>query len=149
MHANRIHQRTVVVLSTTTVVVALLGVTSAAAASSGATWQGRVVIHCDGHARFGPPGPVHGQCTITGALTDRGSFTDDAVPCANPHVSHRQREERHDPDRGLPQARQLDAPRRNEGVPRPSCRGWESSNIPCNGPGPRFAPITMVGTVSQ
>ena len=152
MQANRIDERTLVVLATTTVAIALLGVTSAAAAPSGATGvaaQGRVVIHCDARARFGPGGSLHGQCTITGAITDHGSFADNALPCANPHVrtvNARKGTIRIEVYRKRGNWMLLGGTKAYRGL---RGHGWESSNIPCKGPGPGTTPIKMVGTVSQ
>jgi hypothetical protein len=155
----QIHERTLVVLATTTVAVALLGVTSAAAASSDATGgaaHGRVVFHCDPYARLGPPGPpgalrrpVHGQCTITGAIADRGRFADNALPCANPHVrtvNARKGTIRIEVYRKRGNWMLLGGTKAYRGL---RGHGWESSNIRCKGPGPRTTPIKMVGTVSH
>ena len=55
-------------------------------AGGSAAVRGRVVIDCSGGMRFGPPGPAHGRCTITGAITDRGWFRDGDVRWVHPHI---------------------------------------------------------------
>jgi hypothetical protein len=64
---------------------AMAAATETAVAGSSGDVRGRVVIDCVGGMRFGPPGPAHGRCTITGAITDRGWFKDDAVRVIHPH----------------------------------------------------------------
>jgi hypothetical protein len=66
-----------------------VGAASAAmdlSAGSVAAVQDRVVIRCEGKMRNGPPGPAHGRCAITGAITDRGRFLDSETLYVNPHV---------------------------------------------------------------
>lgn len=63
------------------------------AACAGVTWaaspamRGSVSITCEGGL---PPKPLdqaaRGRCTISGALTDAGTFTDNAPPFVTPHV---------------------------------------------------------------
>jgi hypothetical protein len=72
--------------------LAVHGGTSAAATdASGADRSeavlGRVVIDCDGGRRTMPPWPpARGRCTVSGAITDRGKFVDDAILRVQPHV---------------------------------------------------------------
>jgi hypothetical protein len=66
-----------------------VGSTPAAAKSDGAPAgegrAGRVVFECDGQAHFPKPRP-RGHCTVSGVITDRGKFADDAPLGVNPHV---------------------------------------------------------------
>ena len=152
MQANRISKRTAVVLFSAAVAVWLLAVASAAAVSSGVTGaasQGRVVFECEGHARFGPPGPVHGSCSITGAIRDRGSFVDDARPCDNPHLRTVRAGKgtiRLEVYRRRGSWMILGGTKAYRGL---RGHGWESNDIPCKGPGPRSTAIMMVGTTSR
>ena len=66
-----------------------VGATAAAAESdsapAGEGKAGRVVFECDGRAHFSKPLP-RGHCTVSGVITDRGRFADDAPLGVNPHV---------------------------------------------------------------
>jgi hypothetical protein len=63
------------------------GLTTAAPDASGASsLRGRVVIDCEGaQGPRGPGRPPRGRCTVTGAITDRGKFLDDARLSVHPH----------------------------------------------------------------
>jgi hypothetical protein len=83
-------------ISTIAVVVSLglaaqVGASTAATDTSGASSSeallGRVVIDCQGVRRTSPPRPpARGRCTVSGAITDRGKFVDDAILRVQPHV---------------------------------------------------------------
>ena len=67
-----------------------VGSTPAEAESDGAPAgegkAGRVVFECDGQVHFPKPRLPRGHCTVSGAITDRGKFADDASLGVNPHV---------------------------------------------------------------
>ena len=67
-----------------------VGSTPAAAESDSALTgegkAGRVVFECDGQVHFPKPRLPRGHCTVSGAITDRGKFADDASLGVNPHV---------------------------------------------------------------
>ena len=68
-----------------------VGMTAAATDTTGASGsealRGRVVIDCEGTRRtMPPPPPARGRCTVSGAITDRGKFVDDAILRVQPHV---------------------------------------------------------------
>jgi hypothetical protein len=55
-------------------------------ASARGAVRGRVVIDCEGGRRtMPPPPPARGRCTVSGAITDRGKFVDDAILRVQPH----------------------------------------------------------------
>ena len=136
-----------------------VGVTAAAsersgAGSSEAALRGRVVIECDGvQRRMHPAAPPHGRCTVSGVITDRGTFFDDDFLRNNPHVRtfvgakgtiqmsvYRERRGHWTIIKGTKAYAGLRG------------RGRESSTGPCPGPvGPVGCAIslTMTGTVSQ
>jgi hypothetical protein len=60
--------------------------TDTSAASSSEALRGRVVIDCQGVRRIPPTPPARGRCTVSGAITDRGKFVDDASLRVQPHV---------------------------------------------------------------
>jgi hypothetical protein len=67
-----------------------VGVTAAATETSGPSsseaLRGRVVIDCEGGRRTMPPRPwASGRCAVSGAITDRGKFVDDAILRVQPH----------------------------------------------------------------
>ena len=132
------------------VVFAVIGATADISRSAAPTHNGKVVFQCDARAGAGPPTPVGGQCTITGTIADRGSFVDDALPCANPHVrtvKARRGTIRIEVYRKRGSWLILGGTRAYRGL---RGQGWEASNIPCRGPGLSvIAPIRMVGTVSR
>ena len=126
-------------------VFALVG----AAGGGSPTHNGKVVIDCDGAARFGPPSPHWGQCSITGAISDHGSFVDSAVLCVTPHVrvlSARNGTIRIQVYRRRGNWVILGGTRAYAGL---RGRGWESNSGRCRGAGPTPITIKMVGTVSQ
>lgn len=84
---------TVGVVATTGLVLllALRAVSTGAATgkygeASGTLVPREVLIACEGRARFGPPGAAHGDCRISGAITDRGRFFDSAPLRVHPHL---------------------------------------------------------------
>ena len=67
-----------------------VGSTPAAAESdsapAGEGRAGRVVFECDGQVHFPKPRQPRGRCAVSGVITDRGRFADDAPLGVNPHV---------------------------------------------------------------
>jgi hypothetical protein len=128
--------------------------TNTSAASSSEALRGRVVIDCQGTRRTTfPPPPARGRCTVSGAITDRGKFVDDAILRVHPHgrtvfgakgtiVFSVYGERGH--------WRIIDGTRAYAGL---RGRGWESParNWESTGPCPVGCPFdfTMTGTVSQ
>jgi hypothetical protein len=124
--------------------VATASATSPSRATDADAVRGRVVISCTGTARFGPPGPVHGYCTIRGAIVDRGRFADDSL--RNPHdrvIAARKGTIRLSVYNERGNWEVNDGTRAYEGL---LGRGWEANSGRCRRPGCRIS-ITMHGRV--
>ena len=94
MPSTRIHNLgavgLVVTVSLLLVLAAQAGVTTTATGTSSASasgaFRGRVVIDCQGTRKTTfPPPPARGRCTVSGAITERGKFVDDAILRVHPH----------------------------------------------------------------
>jgi hypothetical protein len=80
-------RRRLLVLATTALVVIVVTASGFATARSlffGSA--GRIVFECDGQVHFPQPRLPRGHCTVSGVITDRGKFADDAPLGVNPHV---------------------------------------------------------------
>jgi hypothetical protein len=128
-----------------------VGATTAATDTSGESsteaFRGRVVIHCQGRMRFGPPGPAGGRCTVSGAFTDRGWFVDSDLLHVHPHVRTlrlRKGTIEFSVYRERGHWRIIKGTKAYAGL---RGRGWESLSAPCCPR--RTISLTMTGTVSQ
>ena len=140
-----------IVAGLSVVLAAHAGLTAAATDTggerSGEALRGRVVIDCSGGRRFGPPGPASGRCTVSGAITDRGSFVESDDFRVRPRVrTLRLRKGTIEfsvfEERG--RWRIIDG---TKVYARLRGRGWESSSFCAGSPGPCHIAITMTGTI--
>jgi hypothetical protein len=68
------------------VAVGLLLATASSAGGAGPL-RGRLVLECDGIVRtMHPARPARGHCTVSGAITDQGTFVDSGMPGVHPHA---------------------------------------------------------------
>jgi hypothetical protein len=143
-----------IVAGLSVVLAAYAGMTAAATKAGGersgeAALRGRVVIDCSGGRRFGPPGPASGRCTVSGAITDRGSFVESDSFRVRPRVRTLRLR------RGTIDFSVLEQRGRWRVITGTKVyaglrgRGWESSTFCVGSPGPCRVAITMTGTVSR